>query len=147
MAHKLTEVLAGQSTSELSIDAPQPSSPLAPSSRSENAMAWKVVRPKDKEGGQRLTSKTSLKPLKNKKVGFPSPASGGLSTSPQALTDTQSFDMLATCAHCNILLPLPTLWKHEVRSHTLDMASCTRRAVPAESLLAPRCPSAPLGVP
>ncbi|NXF63025.1 XAF1 factor, partial [Ciccaba nigrolineata] len=100
---------------ELSSDAPQPSSSLAPSSRSENAMAWKVVRPKDKEGGQRLTSKPSLKPPKNKKVGFPSPASGGLSTSPQALTDTQSFDMLATCAHCNIFLPLPTLWKHEIK--------------------------------
>ncbi|XP_074778994.1 XIAP-associated factor 1 isoform X1 [Athene noctua] len=115
VAHKLTEVLAGQSTSELSSDAPQPSSSLAPSSHSENAMAWKVVRPKGKEGGQQLTSKTSLKPPKNKKVGSPSPASGGLSTSPQALTDAQSFDMLATCAHCNILLPLPTLWKHEIK--------------------------------
>ncbi|NXL33670.1 XAF1 factor, partial [Glaucidium brasilianum] len=96
-------------------DAPQPSSSLALSSHSENAMAWKVVRPKGKEGGQRLTSKTSLKPPKNKKVGSPCPASGGLSTSPQVLTDAQSFDMLATCAHCDILLPLPTLWKHEIK--------------------------------
>ncbi|NXF31494.1 XAF1 factor, partial [Nyctibius bracteatus] len=107
--------LAGQSTSKLSSDPPQSSSSLAPSSCSENAMAWKDVRPKGKERDQPLTSKTSLKPQKTKKIGFPSPTRGSLSTSPQALKDTQSFDMLVTCAHCNILLPLPTLWKHEVR--------------------------------
>ncbi|NWS59743.1 XAF1 factor, partial [Chunga burmeisteri] len=114
-AHKLTKVLAGQSTSKLSSDPPPSSSSLAPSSSSENAKAWKDVRPKGKEGDQPLTSKTLLKPPKNKKIGFPSPTRGGLSTSPQDLKDTQSFDMLVTCAHCNILLPLPTLRKHEVR--------------------------------
>ncbi|NWX05312.1 XAF1 factor, partial [Caloenas nicobarica] len=111
-AHKPTEVLADQSTSKFSSDPPQSSSSLAPSSCSKNAMAWKDVRPK---GNQPLTSKTLLKPKKNKKVGFPSPTRGGLSTSPQALKDTQSFDMLVACAHCNILLPLPTLQKHEIK--------------------------------
>ncbi|NXM33937.1 XAF1 factor, partial [Oxyruncus cristatus] len=110
-ADKLTKVLAGESTSSL-ISAPlQSSSSLAPSSSSENAMAWKDVRPKGKERDQPLTSK----PLKNKKIGFLSPTRGEYSTSPQALKDTQSFDMLVTCDHCNILLPLPTLQKHEVR--------------------------------
>ncbi|NWQ67041.1 XAF1 factor, partial [Neopipo cinnamomea] len=90
---------------------PQSSSSLAPSSSSENAMAWKDVRPKGRERDQPLTSK----PLKNKKIGFLSPTRGGCSTSPQVLKDTQSFDMLVTCDHCNILLPLPTLQKHEVR--------------------------------
>ncbi|NWU64229.1 XAF1 factor, partial [Pterocles burchelli] len=107
--------LAGQSASNLSSDSPQSSSSLAPSSSSENAMAWKDVRPKGKNRDQPLTSKTLLKPPKNKKIGSPSPTRGGLSTSPQAPKDTQSFDMLVTCAHCNILLPLPTLQKHEVR--------------------------------
>ncbi|NXW42013.1 XAF1 factor, partial [Nyctiprogne leucopyga] len=100
---------------ENGLDPPQSSSSLAPSSRSENPMAWKDVRPKGKERDQPLTSKTLLKPPRNKKMGFPSPTRGGVSTSPQALKDTQCFDMLVTCAHCNILLPLPTLQKHEVR--------------------------------
>ncbi|KFP56210.1 XIAP-associated factor 1, partial [Cathartes aura] len=100
---------------ENGLDPPQSSSSLAPSSCSENAIVWKDVRPKEKERNQPLTSKTLLKPPKNKKIGCPSPTRGGLSTSPQALKDTQSFDMLVTCAHCNILLPLPTFQKHEVR--------------------------------
>ncbi|KAM6239334.1 XIAP-associated factor 1 isoform 2-T2 [Spheniscus humboldti] len=115
VAHKMTKVLAGQSTSKLSSDPPQSSSSLAPSSCSENAMVWKDVRPKGKERDQPLTSKTLLKPPKDEKVGFRSPTRGGLSTSPQALKDTQSFDMLVTCAHCNIILPLPTLQKHEIK--------------------------------
>ncbi|NXE09890.1 XAF1 factor, partial [Lophotis ruficrista] len=100
---------------ENGLDPPQSSSSLARPSCSENAMVWKDVRPKGKERDQPLTSKTLLKSPKNKKIGFPSPTRGGLSTSPEALKDTQSFDMLVTCVHCNILLPLPTLWKHEVR--------------------------------
>ncbi|NXG63561.1 XAF1 factor, partial [Hemiprocne comata] len=97
------------------LDPPESSSSLAPSSSSENVMVWRDVRPKGKERDQPLTSKTLLKPPKNKKICFSSPKRGGLSTSPQALKDTQSFDMLVTCTHCNILLPLPTLQKHEVR--------------------------------
>ncbi|NXA04754.1 XAF1 factor, partial [Sapayoa aenigma] len=110
-AHKLTKILAGQSTSNLISGPPQSSSSLAPSSSSENSMAWKDVRPKEKERDQSLTSKT----LKNKKIGFPSPMRRGCSLSPEALKDAQSFDVLVTCDHCNILLPLPTLRKHEVR--------------------------------
>ncbi|NWV12644.1 XAF1 factor, partial [Ptilonorhynchus violaceus] len=87
------------------LDPQQSSSSLAPSSSSENAMAWKDVRPKGKERDQSLTSKMP----KNKKISSPSP------TSPQALKDTQSFDMLVTCDYCNILLPLPTLRKHEIK--------------------------------
>ncbi|NXN49207.1 XAF1 factor, partial [Rynchops niger] len=113
-AHKLTKVLAGQSTSKLSSDPPPSSSSLAPSSSSEKATVWRDVRPKGKERDQPLTSKTLLKPSKKKNIGFPSPTRGGLSTS-QDLKDTQSFDMLVTCAHCNILLPLPTLRKHEIK--------------------------------
>ncbi|NWI56359.1 XAF1 factor, partial [Calyptomena viridis] len=96
---------------EHGFDPPQSSSSLAPSSSSENAMAWKDVRPKEKERDQSLTSKTP----KNKKIGFPSHTRGGCSLSPRALKDAQCFDMLVTCDHCNILLPLPTLRKHEVR--------------------------------
>ncbi|XP_009081467.1 PREDICTED: XIAP-associated factor 1-like, partial [Acanthisitta chloris] len=128
-AHKLTKVIAGQSTSNQIRDPPQSSSFLASSSSSENAMAWKDVRPKGKERDQPLTSKTP----KNKKIGFPSPIRGGHSTSPQGLKDTQSFDMLVTCDHCNILLPLPTLRKHEVRSDALDLASYLQRAIPTQS--------------
>ncbi|KAM6242394.1 XIAP-associated factor 1 isoform 2-T2 [Porphyrio hochstetteri] len=116
-SHKLTKVLAGQS--KLSSFPPESSSSLATSSSSQNAMVWKDVRPKVKERDQPLTSKTFLKPPKNKKIGIPSPARGGLSTSPHALGETQSFDMLVTCAHCNIILPLPTLQKHEIKCHRL----------------------------
>ncbi|XP_009317092.1 PREDICTED: XIAP-associated factor 1 isoform X2 [Pygoscelis adeliae] len=68
VAHKMTKVLAGQSTSKLSSNPPQSSSSLAPSSCSENAMVWKDVRPKGKERDQPLTSKTLLKPPKDKKI-------------------------------------------------------------------------------
>ncbi|NWI66177.1 XAF1 factor, partial [Todus mexicanus] len=112
------------------LDPPQPSSSLGPSSCSEPARAWKDVRPKMKVKDQPLTSKTLLKTQKNKKICFPSPTRSGLPTSPQAFEDTQSFDMLVTCAHCNILLPLPTLQKHEVRSDTLDLASYVQKAIP-----------------
>ncbi|NXK39146.1 XAF1 factor, partial [Piprites chloris] len=111
IAHKLTKVLANESTSSLISAPPQSSSSLAPSSSSENAMAWKDVRPKGRERDRPLTSK----PLKNKKIGLLSPTRGGCSTSPQDLKDTQSFDMLVACDHCNILLPLPTLQKHEIK--------------------------------
>ncbi|NWI87776.1 XAF1 factor, partial [Pitta sordida] len=108
--HLLTKIAAGQSTSNLISDPPQSYS-LAPSSSSENAVAWKDVRPKEKERDRSLTSKAP----KNKKIGFPSPTRGGWSISPEAPEDAQSFDRLKTCDHCNILLPLPTLRKHEVR--------------------------------
>ncbi|NXC66014.1 XAF1 factor, partial [Anhinga anhinga] len=108
-------LVTGQSPSKLSSDPPQSSSSLAPSSSSRNAAAWKDVCPKVKERDQPRTSKTLLKPPKNKKIGSPSPRRGRLSTSPQALKESPSYDTLATCAHCNIILPLPTLWKHEVR--------------------------------
>ncbi|NXI36061.1 XAF1 factor, partial [Galbula dea] len=111
--HLLTKGLADQPTSKFIRDPPQSSSSLAPSSCSKNAMVWKEVRPKMKERDQPLTSKTLLKPPKNQKND--SPTRGKLATSSQALKDTQSFDMLVTCAYCNILLPLPTLQKHEVR--------------------------------
>ncbi|XP_075288952.1 XIAP-associated factor 1-like isoform X1 [Opisthocomus hoazin] len=113
--NKLTKVLPGQSTPRLSSDPPQSSSSLVPSSSSENATAWKDVHPKGKESDQPLTSKTLLKPPKKKKIGFPSPTRGELSTSPQGLKDEQSFDMLVTCGHCNIILPLPTLRKLEIK--------------------------------
>ncbi|NWW76278.1 XAF1 factor, partial [Climacteris rufus] len=92
-------------------DPQQSSSSLAPSSSSENAMAWKDVRPKGKERDQSLTSQAP----KNKKISFPSPRRDVCSTSPQAVKDTQSFDTLVTCDYCNILLPLPTLRKHEIK--------------------------------
>ncbi|KAI6074473.1 XIAP-associated factor 1 [Aix galericulata] len=128
-AHKLTEVLAGQSTSKPSSDPPQSSTSLAPSSNSEKAIAWKDLRPKGKGRYHPLTSKTSPKPSKNKKiVGFPSPIRGRLSTLPQALKDTLSYDLPVTCAHCNIILPLPTLQKHE-------LINCIARSLKSASAL------------
>ncbi|NXC37793.1 XAF1 factor, partial [Penelope pileata] len=104
------------STSKSSSDPPQSSSSLAPPSCSLNSTAWTDICPTRKERDQPLTSKPLLKPPKNKKVAsFLSPTRGGLSTLPQALKDTRSYDMLATCAHCNVLLPLPALRKHEIK--------------------------------
>ncbi|XP_021271340.1 XIAP-associated factor 1 isoform X2 [Numida meleagris] len=114
--HNLSEVPAGQSTSKPISDSPPSSSSLAPFFHSASATAWKDISPKGKERDQPLTSKTLLKPPKNKKmVGILSPTRSGLSTSPQVLKDTQSYDMLVTCAHCNTLLPLPALQKHEIK--------------------------------
>ncbi|XP_065551144.1 uncharacterized protein LOC136022136 [Lathamus discolor] len=113
-AHKLTKVLAGQSASKFSTDPPQ-SSYLAPSSCSENAMVWKDVHPKRKERNQPLTSKTLLQFSKNKKIDFPSLPRCRLSAPTQALKDTRSLAVLVTCVHSNILLPLPTLQKHEIK--------------------------------
>ncbi|NXR10450.1 XAF1 factor, partial [Semnornis frantzii] len=124
-AQKLTEVFADQVTSKHSSDAPQPpSSSLAPSSHSKNAMVWRDVRPKVKERGKPATSKALPKPPESREIAFPSP------TSPQALEDIRSYDMLVTCASCNILLPLPTFQKHEVRSDTLGLAPYMQRAMP-----------------
>ncbi|XP_064022816.1 XIAP-associated factor 1 [Pogoniulus pusillus] len=109
-AQKLTEVLADEATSKLSSDPPQPpSSSLAPSSCSKNATVWKDVRPKVKERHKPMTSKTLLKPPEHEEIGFPSPMS------PEALEGIHSYDMLVTCASCNIILPLPTLQKHEIK--------------------------------
>ncbi|KGL73400.1 XIAP-associated factor 1, partial [Tinamus guttatus] len=114
--HKDVVALAGQKAFKSSTDSPLPSSSLASSSNSENAKAWKDVRPKGKERDQPLTSKTLLKPPKNKKrVGFLSPTKSGLSTSAQALKDTLCYDMMVACAHCNTFLPLSTLRKHEIK--------------------------------
>lgn len=119
-AQKLTEVLADQATSKLSSDPPQPpSSSLAPSSCSKNATVWKDVRPKVKERDKPMTSKTLLKPPQHEEIGFPSPKP------PEALEGIHSYDMLVTCASCNIILPLPTLQKHEVRSDRSGLGSYT----------------------
>uniref|UniRef100_A0A8C9F474 XIAP associated factor 1 n=1 Tax=Pavo cristatus TaxID=9049 RepID=A0A8C9F474_PAVCR len=114
--HNLTEVLAGQSTSKPVSDSPPSSSSLAPFSHSVSATAQKDISPKGKKREHPLTSKTLLKPPKNKKmVGIHSPTRSELSTPPQVLKDTQSYDMLVTCAHCNTPLPLPALQKHEIK--------------------------------
>uniref|UniRef100_A0A669PUX2 XIAP associated factor 1 n=2 Tax=Phasianus colchicus TaxID=9054 RepID=A0A669PUX2_PHACC len=114
--HNLTEVLAGQSTSKPVSDSPPSSSSLAPFSCSVSATARKDISPKGKKRERPLTSKTLLKPPKNKKmVGIHSPTKSKPSTSPQVLKDTQSCDMLVTCAHCNTPLPLPALQNHEIK--------------------------------
>lgn len=96
--------------------APPSSCSLAPSSSS----AWKDISPRGKKREHPLTSKTLLKPPKNKKVvGIHSPTRSKLSISPQVLKDTQSYSMLGTCAHCNTTLPLPAHQKHQVRGDTL----------------------------
>ncbi|XP_032304363.1 XIAP-associated factor 1 isoform X2 [Coturnix japonica] len=92
--------------------APPSSCSLAPSSSS----AWKDISPRGKKREHPLTSKTLLKPPKNKKVvGIHSPTRSKLSISPQVLKDTQSYSMLGTCAHCNTTLPLPAHQKHQIK--------------------------------
>lgn len=75
-------------------------------------------------------------------VGIHFPTESELSTSSQVLKDTQSYDMLVTCAHCNTPLPLSALQKHEVRSDALTSTSymLEPRAIPTELLLIPQQP-------
>ncbi|NXN95339.1 XAF1 factor, partial [Rhinopomastus cyanomelas] len=113
-ARRVADVLADQPAAQPGRGGPQPPS-LAFSSRSKSAGEWRDVRPKVKDGGRPPTSETLGRPPKNKGMGFPSPGGRGLPTAPPALGDTRSFDVLVACAHCDILLPLPTLEKHEVR--------------------------------
>lgn len=109
-------------------------------------MIRKDVHPKRKERNQPLTSKTLLKPSKNKKIDFPSLTRCRLSTLPQPLKDTQSLDILVTCVHSDVLLPLPTLRKHEMSSETLDLASYMLRAVLTESLPTSTLPGVPVPI-
>uniref|UniRef100_A0A8C8VJM4 XIAP associated factor 1 n=1 Tax=Pelusios castaneus TaxID=367368 RepID=A0A8C8VJM4_9SAUR len=80
---------------------PLPSPSLVTFSSHENAAAaWKDVRPKRKEKKLSSASRPLTKPLKNKKSA--------------ALEDPMTYDVLVTCSQCNILLPGPTLRKHEI---------------------------------
>uniref|UniRef100_A0A8C8RYM6 XIAP associated factor 1 n=1 Tax=Pelusios castaneus TaxID=367368 RepID=A0A8C8RYM6_9SAUR len=79
--------------------------------------AWKDVRPKRKEKKLSSASRPLTKPLKNKKsAGHPAFTATLDPVLPKALEDPMTYDVLVTCSQCNILLPGPTLRKHEVRN-------------------------------
>uniref|UniRef100_A0A8C8RXU4 XIAP associated factor 1 n=1 Tax=Pelusios castaneus TaxID=367368 RepID=A0A8C8RXU4_9SAUR len=95
---------------------PLPSPSLVTFSSHENAAAaWKDVRPKRKEKKLSSASRPLTKPLKNKKsAGHPAFTATLDPVLPKALEDPMTYDVLVTCSQCNILLPGPTLRKHEI---------------------------------
>uniref|UniRef100_A0A8C3XU89 XIAP associated factor 1 n=1 Tax=Chelydra serpentina TaxID=8475 RepID=A0A8C3XU89_CHESE len=115
---KLAEILASQSVTK-SRPLPPPS-PVMSSPLANAATAWKDVRPKRKEKDLSSASRPSLKPLKNKKsAGRPAFTATLDPVLPKVLEDPMTYDVLVTCSQCNILLPGPTLRKHEVRNATV----------------------------
>lgn len=117
---KLAEILATQS---VTTSQPLPLPSLVRSSPRENAAAaWQDVRPKRKEKDLSSASRPSLKPLKNKKS-----ASRSAFTSVLDPEDSMTYDVLAACSQCNILLPGPTLRKHETKCLRLASLQSIRR--------------------
>ncbi|KAM7139564.1 XIAP-associated factor 1 isoform 3-T3 [Macrochelys suwanniensis] len=123
---KLAEILASQSVTK-SRPLPPPS-PVMPSPLANAATAWKDVRPKRKEKDLSSASRPSLKPLKNKKsAGRPAFTATLDPVLPKALEDPMTYDVLVTCSQCNILLPGPTLRKHETKCLRLASLQNLRR--------------------
>ncbi|XP_058020597.1 XIAP-associated factor 1 isoform X4 [Ahaetulla prasina] len=84
----------------------------APSSPTWKMKAEKDVRPKRRDRELPSIEKISLRSPRSKKApGRQAFASILTSTGPQAHNDM--YDQLVTCSQCNILLPSPTLQKHE----------------------------------
>ncbi|XP_014378959.1 XIAP-associated factor 1 [Alligator sinensis] len=127
---KLVGSLASLSATNPSPLLPPTAAFPATTSSPVNAAAWRDVRPKGKDKDLSSASRTSLKPPKNKK----SPGHPAFSTTldpvlPQALEDTGNYDILVTCARCNILLPLPTLKKHEIKClHSASLQNVRRKS-------------------
>ncbi|TFK12890.1 XIAP-associated factor 1 [Platysternon megacephalum] len=123
---KLAEILASQSVTK---SRPLPPSSLVTSPPRENAaVAWTDVRPKRKEKDLSSASRPSLKPLKNKKsAGRPAFTATVDPVLPKALEDPLTYDVLVTCSQCNILLPGPTLRKHERKCLRLASLQSLRR--------------------
>ncbi|XP_048222478.1 XIAP-associated factor 1 [Perognathus longimembris pacificus] len=99
------------------------SPPSLPSQAYEDQISTseKDVRPKVKNTNSSCTSKRSTKHTtrsKNRSVGLPLKSEPKLrSASP---TEEQSaYDILRRCSQCGILLPLPTLNKHQVKCQHL----------------------------
>ncbi|XP_077168854.1 XIAP-associated factor 1 isoform X2 [Paroedura picta] len=80
------------------------------------------ARPKKKELSS--VGRPSLKPQKSKKPAFVSTLA---SAAPQALEDSL-YDTLVTCSRCNILLPRPTLQKHEKKCRREASLQVLRRS-------------------
>lgn len=69
--------------------------------------AERDVPPKKQDKELSSVVRPSLKPPKKKTSGHLALAAGA--------QDPTTFEQLVTCTRCNILLPVPTLKKHEVR--------------------------------
>ncbi|XP_060114930.1 XIAP-associated factor 1 isoform X2 [Heteronotia binoei] len=117
--------LLGALTTRSSTEFGSPSPPqrlLTPTSPVLSQAPEPDVRPKKKE----LSSigRPSLKPPKSRKPAFVATLA---STAPQALDDSL-YDTLATCSQCNILLPSPTLQKHERKCQRVNSLQVLRRS-------------------
>uniref|UniRef100_A0A8C8VJN6 XIAP associated factor 1 n=1 Tax=Pelusios castaneus TaxID=367368 RepID=A0A8C8VJN6_9SAUR len=123
---KLAETFARQSVTKSN---PLPSPSLVTFSSHENAAAaWKDVRPKRKEKKLSSASRPLTKPLKNKKsAGHPAFTATLDPVLPKALEDPMTYDVLVTCSQCNILLPGPTLRKHETKCLRLASLRSARK--------------------
>nr|XP_056720854.1 XIAP-associated factor 1 [Euleptes europaea] len=107
----------------LSTHSPKDSgSPESPTSTALSEAVEGGARPKKKELSS--VGRPLLKPPKSKKLAFVTTLA---SAPPQALEDSL-YDTLATCSHCNILLPSPTLQKHEKKCQRKASLQALRRS-------------------
>ncbi|XP_066492219.1 XIAP-associated factor 1 isoform X2 [Tiliqua scincoides] len=97
--------------------APGPSSPTVSKS------AGRDVRPKRQDKELVLVGRPLMKPPRGKKA----PGHLAFTAGPQAL-DTSAYDRLVTCSQCNILLPGPTLQKHERKCRRAASLQTLRRS-------------------
>ncbi|XP_048375509.1 XIAP-associated factor 1 isoform X2 [Sphaerodactylus townsendi] len=98
-----------------------PTSPQHPPTPTSEAVE-RGAHPKKKELAS--TGRPSLKPPRSRKLAFVSTLA---SAAPQALEDSL-YDTLVTCSQCNILLPSPTLKKHEKKCQGRTSLQMLRRS-------------------
>lgn len=111
----------------LPTESASPASPLrdAPgtSSTAVHKRVERDVRPKRQDKELTSVGRPLLKPPRSKKV----PSRLAFTTGPQALEDS-AYDHLVTCSQCNILLPGPTLQKHEKKCRRAASLQTLRRS-------------------
>ncbi|XP_061460851.1 XIAP-associated factor 1 isoform X2 [Rhineura floridana] len=121
--------LLGAPPTHSSTESGSPPTLVAPSSPTLSPAAEMDVRPKRKEKELASTGRPSLKPSRSKKT----PARLAFSsTVPQAMENNAAaataYDQLVTCSQCNILLPSPTLQKHEKKCRRAASLQALRRS-------------------
>ncbi|XP_063002728.1 XIAP-associated factor 1 isoform X2 [Elgaria multicarinata webbii] len=119
----LPQLLGALSTRSPTEPGPPPAPPTV------DTAAEKDVRPKRKESELPSVARPTLKPPRSKKGGSrPAFTSTLASVGGAQGLDEALYDQLVSCSHCDILLPCPTLQKHEKKCRRLASLKNPRRS-------------------